>query len=186
MHRIRKIVERERQRLNELGMQVLARGVPLAQCPEVQAQSRRVDAWTALHDRMKLNEQPDRYSLEKGERTISIPVWFQQAIQHRLVDVVAQVELDDALSHLRAEEEAAFGALYAELSDKGCSAAYTDWEEKHYQLEAAVQKRLYLQGIQEGMELARSMLHPSPQAAEDDQPDSLSPPYPDSGKPLAY
>lgn len=168
MHRIRRIVEWERSKLNELGMHSLTRGVPLSENPEVQAQSCQVDAWTTLYGRLK-RYHAYRDVIDKGENSIKIPEWFRQAIQRRLMDVVAQAEVDPVLSQLRGEEEEAFETLYATLSDMGASADYAVWEEKHYRYEAAVQELLYLKGLQDGMELASGMLRPAAQTDEDDE-----------------
>ncbi|WP_185602375.1 hypothetical protein [Paenibacillus sp. 598K] len=168
MHRIRRIVEWERSKLNELGMHSLTRGVPLSENPEVQAQSCQVDAWTTLYGRLK-RCHAYRDVIEKGENIIKIPVWFRQAIQRRLMDVVAQAEVDPMLSQLRGEEEEAFETLYATLSDMGAGTDYAVWEEKHYRYEAAVQELLYLKGLQDGMELASGMLRPAAQTDEDDE-----------------
>ncbi|WP_128656507.1 hypothetical protein [Paenibacillus sp. 598K] len=166
MHRIRRAMERERRKLNELGMQSLAQGVPLSHNPEVQAQSRKVDAWTGLYSRWK-RAHTHRGEIDKGERIIEIPVWFRQAIRRRLMGVVAQAEQHPGLSQLRGEEEETYETLYAKLSDTQAFTVYTAWEEKRYRYEAAVQELLYLKGVQDGMELAVGMLK-LPPTSEDE------------------
>ncbi|MGG1597484.1 Spo0E family sporulation regulatory protein-aspartic acid phosphatase [Paenibacillus naphthalenovorans] len=57
---VRKL-EKERQKLNELGEKSLMQSIPLSDNPEVQEQSRRVDELMVQYQRMKAKDrQPIR------------------------------------------------------------------------------------------------------------------------------
>ncbi|WFB59603.1 aspartyl-phosphate phosphatase Spo0E family protein [Paenibacillus sp. BR1-192] len=53
MSRFQKILEKERQKLNQLGAESLRQSIPLAENPKVQKQSRIVDELVAQYQQRK-------------------------------------------------------------------------------------------------------------------------------------
>lgn len=62
---------------------------------------------------------------------MEFPTWFREAIQRRLDGVSARIERHPEWQSLRAEEAAAFGAMFpgAEHVQR---AAYMEWEDRHH------------------------------------------------------
>lgn len=88
------------------------------------------------------------------------PAWFRQFIQKRLDKVAAKVAYHPELEQLRKEEENAFRALFAEIDLKR-SEPFSEWEDRHSLLIAMMNEKLYLRGMQDGIQLAVALLSPS-------------------------
>lgn len=88
------------------------------------------------------------------------PAWFRQIIQKRLDKVTAKVAYHPELEQLRREEEAAFRALFAGIDLKQ-SPTFSKWEDRHGLLTAMMNEKLYLRGMQDGIQLAVGLLSPS-------------------------
>lgn len=89
-----------------------------------------------------------------------IPAWFWQAIDSRLEEVSAQIELHTDLKRVRAEENEAFQALFPG-TDISRMPGFADWEDRHHFKQSIINERLYFQGIKDGAQLAFALMAPS-------------------------
>jgi hypothetical protein len=104
---------------------------------------------------------------------MDIPSWFQSAIQRRLDYVSARIEHHPDLRKYRAEEEAAFEALFTDV-DKTQWPEFMEWEDKHHLKRAVENERLYLQGMRDGMQLVVALLSDPFAPAEEHRPKESS------------
>ncbi|MED4954452.1 hypothetical protein ABEO75_14775 [Paenibacillus macerans] len=74
------------------------------------------------------------------------PLWFLDAIEQRLDQVSARIERNPDVRKLRAEERAAFDAMFSG-KDKTKLPEFMDWEDKHHFRRALENERLYMQGM---------------------------------------
>jgi len=95
------------------------------------------------------------------------PAWFGQIIQKRLDQVAAKVAFHPDLEQIRKEEESAFRALFAGI-DLNQSPAFSEWEDRHGLLTAMMNEKLYLRGMQDGIQLAVALLSPSVRQEEEE------------------
>lgn len=97
---------------------------------------------------------------------MEFPAWFRQVIQKRLDKVASEVAYHSDLEQIRKEEETAFEALFAEVDLK--SSAFSEWEDRHGLMAAIMNEKLYLRGMQDGIQLAVALLSPSMKQDEDE------------------
>ncbi|CAM3281570.1 MULTISPECIES: hypothetical protein [Paenibacillus] len=90
---------------------------------------------------------------------MEFPSWFRQIIQKRLDKVTAKIAYHPDLEQIRREEEKAFQALFAGIDLKQ-SPAFSEWEDRHGLLLAMMNEKLYLRGMQDGIQLAVALLSP--------------------------
>ncbi|MFC4600287.1 hypothetical protein [Cohnella hongkongensis] len=90
---------------------------------------------------------------------MEFPSWFRQIIQKRLDKVAAKVAYHPDLEQIRREEEKAFQALFDGIDLKQ-SPAFSEWEDRHGLLLAMMNEKLYLRGMQDGIQLAVALLSP--------------------------
>jgi hypothetical protein len=88
---------------------------------------------------------------------MEFPTWFQSAIQRRLDYVSARIERHPDLCKYRAEEEAAFEAMFSS-ADQTQGLEFMEWEDKHHFMRALENERLYLQGMRDGAQLVVALL----------------------------
>lgn len=91
---------------------------------------------------------------------MEFPAWFRQIIQKRLDKVSSKVAYHPELEQIRKEEEQAFQALFAGVDLKQ-SPAFSEWEDRHNLMLAMMNEKLYLRGMQDGIQLAVALLSPS-------------------------
>ncbi|KTD83166.1 hypothetical protein [Paenibacillus etheri] len=153
--------EEEKRKLNELGQRSLEQGIPLSGNEAVQAQSRKVDELINQMYQEK-NEYPEAFRLYfcLGGDIVSFPAWFTQTIQGRLNEVTAQIEYQSESRHAFEEESKAFEALFDSM-DIARMPEFEYWEDKLQMKQSILNERLYLQGLQDGMQLANALTTPS-------------------------
>lgn len=144
-HFILRQLEEERHKLNQLGMQSLEQFIPLSQNEAVQEQSRKVD------------ELIIRYARQQGGTHMNVPPWFLQIMEGRLEEVAARIERHADFGQVRGEEDEAFQALFDSV-DVTRIPEFVEWEDKHYIRQGMQYERLYLQGLQDGVQLAVGLL----------------------------
>lgn len=88
---------------------------------------------------------------------MEFPSWFRKGIQKRLDRVSAQVSYHPEIVPIRREEEQAFQALFAEIDMKH-SPLFSEWEDRHSLMQAMMNEKLYLRGMQDGIQLAVALL----------------------------
>ncbi|MCD9023499.1 hypothetical protein [Cohnella silvisoli] len=88
---------------------------------------------------------------------MNLPSWFREAIQGRLDDVAARIQHHPELKRIRAEESKAFQVLFAGM-DVQHMPGFAEWEDRHHYSQAAMNERLYLQGMEDGIQLAVALL----------------------------
>lgn len=91
---------------------------------------------------------------------MSFPAWFTQTIQGRLNEVTAQIEYQSESRHAFEEESKAFEALFDSM-DIARMPEFEYWEDKLQMKQSILNERLYLQGLQDGMQLANALTTPS-------------------------
>lgn len=91
---------------------------------------------------------------------MNFPPWFLQTIQGRLEEMSARIDHHADFEQVRGEEDEAFQALFASV-DVARIPEFVDWEDKHYIRQGMQYERLYLQGLQDGVQLAVGMLFSS-------------------------
>ncbi|MBU5672158.1 hypothetical protein [Paenibacillus brevis] len=91
---------------------------------------------------------------------MEFPAWFRQIIQKRLDKVSSKVTYHPDLEQIRKEEEQAFQALFAGVDLKQ-SPGFSEWEDRHNLMLAMMNEKLYLRGMQDGIQLAVALLSPS-------------------------
>ncbi|GAA3411603.1 hypothetical protein ACFFNY_20475 [Paenibacillus hodogayensis] len=151
-------LEEEKRRLDELGQKSLEQGIPLGQNEVVQAQSRKVDELIVrfLQERADTGKSLVRVCLRGGE-IMEFPSWFQSAIQQRLDYISTRIERHPDLRKYRAEEGAAFEAMFSG-GDNTQWPEFIEWEDKHHLKRALENERLYLQGMRDGVQLIVALL----------------------------
>ncbi|AIQ15885.1 hypothetical protein HQN87_23885 [Paenibacillus tritici] len=153
--------EEEKRKLNELGQRSLEQGIPLSGNEAVQAQSRRVDELiNQMHLEKNGYSEAFRLNFCLGGDVVSFPVWFVQTIQGRLNEVTAQIEYQSESRHAFEEESKAFQALFDSM-DIARMPEFEYWEDKLQLKQSALNERLYLQGLKDGMQLANAFTAPS-------------------------
>lgn len=91
---------------------------------------------------------------------MGFPPWFRQAIQGRLDEISATIEYHPELRRMRAEEHKAFQALFADM-DIGQMPEFAEWEDRRHFKQAVMNEWLYLQGMQDGIQLASAFVNHS-------------------------
>lgn len=89
---------------------------------------------------------------------MGFPAWFRQAIQGRLDEISAKIEYHPELGRVSAEEHQAFQALFAGM-DVERNPEFSEWEDRHHFKQAVMNEWLYLQGMQDGIQLAAAFLN---------------------------
>lgn len=95
-----------------------------------------------------------------GGDVVSFPAWFIETIQGRLVEVSAMIEHQSEPRQAFEEEHKAFQVLFASM-DIARKPEFEDWEDKLSIKQSVLYERLYLQGLQDGMQLASAFAAPS-------------------------
>ncbi|MUG23250.1 hypothetical protein GNQ08_12630 [Paenibacillus macerans] len=111
---------------------------------------------------------------------MTFPLWFRDAIQQRLDQASARIERHPDLRELRAEEHAAFDAMFPGI-DRTKLPEFMDWEDKHHFRRALENERLYIQGMIDGVQLAIALFDDS---LFPEKPKSSSSANPDTGSEL--
>ncbi|MFC6653370.1 hypothetical protein ACFTAO_02295 [Paenibacillus rhizoplanae] len=88
------------------------------------------------------------------------PAWFIETIQGRLDEVCARIERQSEPRQAFEEEHKAFQALFASI-DIARKPEFEYWEDKLSIKNSVLYKRLYLQGLKDGMQLANTFASPS-------------------------
>ncbi|WP_339836921.1 hypothetical protein [Paenibacillus sp. FSL R7-0272] len=88
---------------------------------------------------------------------MDFPPWMQRAIQARLDEVTARIELDTELSRVRGETDEVFEALFAG-KDVEQTPEYAEWENRYIVSKGIENERLYMQGLKDGIQLTVSLL----------------------------
>lgn len=91
---------------------------------------------------------------------MNFPPWFLETIQGRLEEVAARIEHHGDFGQVRGEEDEAFAALFGSMEVTRIP-EFVEWEDKHYIRQGLQHERLYLQGLQDGVQLAVGLLFPS-------------------------
>lgn len=91
---------------------------------------------------------------------MNFPPWFLETMQGRLEEVAARIERHGDFGQVRGEEDAAFAALFGSV-DVTRIPEFVEWEDKHYIRQGLQHERLYLQGLQDGVQLAVGLLFSS-------------------------
>ncbi|TNJ65311.1 hypothetical protein FE784_15970 [Paenibacillus hemerocallicola] len=91
---------------------------------------------------------------------MEFPPWFRQVIQQRVDKAAAQAEHHSDLKQIKMEEERAFRTLFAGI-DTERMAEFSEWEDRHGLKQALINEKIYLSGMQEGIQLAVALLYPS-------------------------
>lgn len=92
-----------------------------------------------------------------GGEAMDFPPWLQQAIQARLDEVSARIEHDPELSRVREKKDEAFEGLFAG-KDIEQTPEYIEWENRYIVSKGIENERLYMQGLQDGIQLTVSLL----------------------------
>ncbi|OKP74436.1 hypothetical protein A3842_20790 [Paenibacillus sp. P3E] len=153
--------EEEKHKLNELGQKSLDQGIPLSSNEAVQAQSRKVDELiNRIYQEKSGHAASLRVNFCLGGDVVGFPAWFSQTIQGRLDEVTAQIENQSEPRQVFEEERKAFQALFASM-DIARKPEFEYWEDKLSLKQSVLYERLYLQGLQDGMQLANAFAAPS-------------------------
>ncbi len=153
--------EEEKRKLNELGQKLLEQGIPLSSNKELQAQSRRVDELiNQMYQEKNGYSKAFRLNFYLGGDVVSFPAWFVQTFQGRLNEVTALIEYQSEPRHAFEEESKAFQALFDSM-DIARMPEFEYWEDKLQLKQSVLYKRLYLQGLKDGMQLANAFTAPS-------------------------
>ncbi|WP_340395003.1 hypothetical protein [Paenibacillus sp. FSL E2-0177] len=156
MHNLMHMYDEEKRRLNELGQRLLEEGVPISTNEALQAQSRRVDELiNQIYQERNGYSEAWRLNFCPGGDVVSFPAWFVQTIQGRLNEVTAQIEYQSESRHAFEEESKAFQALFDSM-DIARMPEFEYWEDKLQLKQSALNERLYLQGLKDGMQLANA------------------------------
>ncbi len=146
-------------KLNELGQESLAKGIPPSANETVLAQSQKVDELvTRFHVQkwLKGSKGIDKAFVGRDE-VMEFPSWFQSAIQERLDEVSARIQFQTDLRKYREEEKNAFEALFSGVNMTQCP-EYSEWKDKHHYYRGLENERLYLQGMRDGARLAIALM----------------------------